>query len=273
MPTKKSNFISSNTNEQARGGRKDLCWRNNADSRGLQAQKFINAYAAFLKRQGKLPIPGMNLCHPSPQSLLLIVHLRLGWYCQDRPCEGTPSPIHRLVLRPRRFHRSSRIPQKNCWCWSSPKSPRFHPQPWFPPISPCRCLRICRQKGYASSWEDWCVGAGWGQGRTPHYTKWTAWFGSYCANHSWGWGGRRRWRIEDLHGLVIIPSGKRGLQHRACMAFSKWKTFIRHIWYSLQILLNLAHPKLPVTKCEHVVKLCDLKISGHLKISNPPTLK
>jgi len=23
-----------------------------------QAQKFINAYAAFLKRQGKLPIPG-----------------------------------------------------------------------------------------------------------------------------------------------------------------------------------------------------------------------
>jgi ribosomal protein S19E (S16A) len=25
----------------------------------VQAQKFINAYAAFLKRQGKLPIPGM----------------------------------------------------------------------------------------------------------------------------------------------------------------------------------------------------------------------
>lgn len=25
-----------------------------------QAQKFINAYAAFLKRQGKLPIPGTS---------------------------------------------------------------------------------------------------------------------------------------------------------------------------------------------------------------------
>lgn len=25
----------------------------------LQSHKFINAYAAFLKRQGKLPIPGM----------------------------------------------------------------------------------------------------------------------------------------------------------------------------------------------------------------------
>jgi hypothetical protein len=48
--------------EQARGGRRDLCWRNNADSTGVtQAQKFIEAYAAFLKRQGKLPIPGINL--------------------------------------------------------------------------------------------------------------------------------------------------------------------------------------------------------------------
>jgi hypothetical protein len=26
--------------------------------RDVQADKFINAYAAFLKRQGKLPIPG-----------------------------------------------------------------------------------------------------------------------------------------------------------------------------------------------------------------------
>lgn len=26
----------------------------------LQSHKFINAYAAFLKRQGKLPIPGMS---------------------------------------------------------------------------------------------------------------------------------------------------------------------------------------------------------------------
>lgn len=26
-----------------------------------QAQKFINAYSAFLKRQGKLPIPGMYI--------------------------------------------------------------------------------------------------------------------------------------------------------------------------------------------------------------------
>lgn len=25
----------------------------------FQAQKFINAYSAFLKRQGKLPIPGL----------------------------------------------------------------------------------------------------------------------------------------------------------------------------------------------------------------------
>jgi small subunit ribosomal protein S19e len=29
--------------------------------RDVDAQKFINAYAAFLKRQGKLPIPGMSL--------------------------------------------------------------------------------------------------------------------------------------------------------------------------------------------------------------------
>ena len=27
----------------------------------LQAQKFIVAYSAFLKRQGKLPIPGMSI--------------------------------------------------------------------------------------------------------------------------------------------------------------------------------------------------------------------
>lgn len=27
----------------------------------LQSHKFINAYAAFLKRQGKLPIPGMYI--------------------------------------------------------------------------------------------------------------------------------------------------------------------------------------------------------------------
>jgi hypothetical protein len=27
--------------------------------RDVDAQKFINAYAAFLKRQGKLPVPGM----------------------------------------------------------------------------------------------------------------------------------------------------------------------------------------------------------------------
>lgn len=26
----------------------------------IQAQKFINAYSAFLKRQGKLPIPGKS---------------------------------------------------------------------------------------------------------------------------------------------------------------------------------------------------------------------
>jgi len=31
----------------------------------LQAQKFINAYAAFLKRQGKLPIPGTYICATS----------------------------------------------------------------------------------------------------------------------------------------------------------------------------------------------------------------
>ncbi|MCJ1421058.1 40S ribosomal protein S19 [Xylographa parallela] len=32
--------------------------RSNESAFGLQAQKFINAYSAFLKRQGKLPIPG-----------------------------------------------------------------------------------------------------------------------------------------------------------------------------------------------------------------------
>ena len=29
-------------------------------SDSLQAQQFINAYSAFLKRQGKLPIPGTS---------------------------------------------------------------------------------------------------------------------------------------------------------------------------------------------------------------------
>jgi hypothetical protein len=46
--------------EQARGSRKtsdDGIFANGVLCN--QAQKFIVAYAAFLKRQGKLPIPGM----------------------------------------------------------------------------------------------------------------------------------------------------------------------------------------------------------------------
>lgn len=51
----------------------------------LQSHKFINAYAAFLKRQGKLPIPGMLLptdfftscyIHENP---LLTTNIRPGW--------------------------------------------------------------------------------------------------------------------------------------------------------------------------------------------------
>jgi small subunit ribosomal protein S19e len=44
---------------------------------GVQAQKFIEAYAAFLKRQGKLPIPGMNSALLS--SKLLLMWCVIGW--------------------------------------------------------------------------------------------------------------------------------------------------------------------------------------------------
>jgi hypothetical protein len=37
---------------------------------GLQAQKFIEAYSAFLKRQGKLPIPGVYILYISHFPLL-----------------------------------------------------------------------------------------------------------------------------------------------------------------------------------------------------------
>ena len=37
-----------------------------ADRRDLQAQKFIKAYSDFLKRQGKLEIPGTTKFHPLP---------------------------------------------------------------------------------------------------------------------------------------------------------------------------------------------------------------
>jgi len=48
--------------------------RSEADVRFLlQAQKFINAYAAFLKRQGKLQIPGSR--SPLPTSLYIFEHV------------------------------------------------------------------------------------------------------------------------------------------------------------------------------------------------------
>lgn len=49
----------------------------------LQAQKFINAYAAFLKRQGKLPIPGMFfLSSPRPSlASLNESFLTRGFFC------------------------------------------------------------------------------------------------------------------------------------------------------------------------------------------------
>lgn len=145
------------TQEQARGGRRDLCWRNNADTRGeMQAQKFINAYSAFLKRQGKLPIPGMNIALlllfylpfklPSLNSadsanVVMLTYLRLGWYRQDRSSQGAPTSIHRLVLRSCRLYRSSRLPPQNRRCRSSTKGPRIYPQPWIPPIASRWCFR------------------------------------------------------------------------------------------------------------------------------------
>jgi len=59
-------------------GSKDLQWRNYADSTGAQAQKFIEAYAAFLKRQGKLPIPGISIGRPFSNILMLMLMIS-GW--------------------------------------------------------------------------------------------------------------------------------------------------------------------------------------------------
>lgn len=42
----------------------------------LQSHKFINAYAAFLKRQGKLPVPGTST---SSQSLVIVLLTPPGW--------------------------------------------------------------------------------------------------------------------------------------------------------------------------------------------------
>ncbi|KAL3963405.1 hypothetical protein ACCO45_000409 [Purpureocillium lilacinum] len=53
--------------------------------RDVDAQKFINAYAAFLKRQGKLPIPGT---FASNLSATLVA--ALGRHRQDRPRQGAP---------------------------------------------------------------------------------------------------------------------------------------------------------------------------------------
>merc|ERR1711900_93504 len=90
--------------------------------RDVDAQKFIEAYSAFLKRQGKLPIPGW------------VDTVKTG------PAK-TPSPIYRLVLRSCCLDRPPRLPQKNRRCWTSTKGSRLHPQPWIPPISPRRCQR------------------------------------------------------------------------------------------------------------------------------------
>ena len=46
----------------------------------MQAQKFIEAYSAFLKRQGKLPIPGMTRPSLSPlQHPVLTTLPPQGW--------------------------------------------------------------------------------------------------------------------------------------------------------------------------------------------------
>ncbi len=79
----------------------------------IQAQKFINAYSAFLKRQGKLPIPGScepyDLLHHDLHRLnarwtavltAVVSYVRLGRHSQNLQLKRTPTPIHRLVRSP-----------------------------------------------------------------------------------------------------------------------------------------------------------------------------
>ena len=73
-----------------------------------QAQKFINAYSAFLKRQGKLPIPGMlrTFYTPTQMSLYSILKesaintttTRLGRHRQNLPLQRITPSIDRLVI-------------------------------------------------------------------------------------------------------------------------------------------------------------------------------
>lgn len=60
----------------------------------LQAQKFINAYSAFLKRQGKLPIPGMLSRYIAFELFLMLTVVRLGRHRQDRSRQGAPPAGH-----------------------------------------------------------------------------------------------------------------------------------------------------------------------------------
>merc|ERR1711977_428405 len=90
--------------------------------RDVDAQKFIEAYSAFLKRQGKLPIPGwVDTVKTGPAK------------------ELPPQSIDWFYVRAASIARHVYL--KNRRCWTSTKGSRLHPQPWIPPISPRRCQR------------------------------------------------------------------------------------------------------------------------------------
>ena len=85
-----------------------------ADSGWLQAQRFISSYSAFLKRQGKLPIPGTSSMLSRLPRMCLYFYwdqyesladlgsaLRLGRHSKNLSLKRTTTPINRLVRHPR----------------------------------------------------------------------------------------------------------------------------------------------------------------------------
>ena len=146
-------------------------------SLNLQAQKFIIAYSEFLKRQGKLQIPGQTMPSPSfsdglqrlelhnatkSKSLTFQNHRRcetdlflkrLGRYRQDITLQRTPPSIPRLVLRPRRLHRPSRLPAQVRRRRPSAKSSWQHQEPRQQTLTPRQRLRVRRPKSTAGARE------------------------------------------------------------------------------------------------------------------------
>lgn len=154
-----------------------LSWRDRESSQS-QVWTFTLFFYFILSTETNMDI-SVNLLYPEKAYADLLNSNRLGWYRQDWPSQGTPPSIHRLVLRPCRLDRSSCLPPQDCRCWSSAQSPRLNPQPWLPPIPPRQCLRFRRPQSHASTREDRCPWARWGEGRKTYYTGWTTWFGPY----------------------------------------------------------------------------------------------